>query len=527
MLLCYLKRSCYCRKSIAFIPIRYKTSNKSDYFNPLSNVLHQAQLDRTKQNNKNDGVDKTRKPILIPTGINQDIKKHINKATSGIQIKKIIQNNQYKIEHPAIYGKAMKKCDELRDWKSMHEIMKLLLKSAHVPQRTTFTIFINGMAHTDRPELCVKYFHLMIDKYSIYPDHILLAAFIKSFRMQANYHQAEKYWKLCTEQYNVNPSQMGYTEIISVYSRAHQHEKAADKFTEYLEKVNNGKLLCNRATFNAYLNVLSRCGDIDAMENFIPTMKQYGLDIDHIATADIMRGYYAARNYQKCIHTLENWLNQGKRPNMAMMHLKCVALSYMIREYNLERKRILYEELQDTIYCQMQAHGLNANPHIFTTLLQAAIFMYYDNDPIRIVETFEGLVNKGQLGYVNYSNVTKTTSIDLHTYNFWNAQFILRYLIGYKLDTLLTKNCDRLHVIVGKGKHREGKANKQGRLRDFITKELSTWKPPINCSPHDADNGLLAIDITQLMPYLQSNNYAKEKLTVASNDWFYCDPRNM
>ena len=64
--------------------------------------------------------------------------------------------------------------------------------------------------------------------------------------------------------YNMEPCVFTYTEMLSAYAASFQKEKAIKIFNEYLDRKD---LEPHQATYGAYLNVFSRNGDIEGMEN--------------------------------------------------------------------------------------------------------------------------------------------------------------------------------------------------------------------------------------------------------------------
>ena len=86
----------------------------------------------------------------------------------------------------------MQKCTKLRDWKSVRKIMDSSLTSPLRPTLLQFNIFVDSMAKSDNPALCLKYFRIMQDKYTIEPDIVSFSALLKSFRRQGMITEAEE-----------------------------------------------------------------------------------------------------------------------------------------------------------------------------------------------------------------------------------------------------------------------------------------------------------------------------------------------
>eukprot|EP01083_Nonionella_stella_P029406 80954_1 len=498
------------------------------YFNELIDTRNQIDSANRENAKRLRGEGDVRTRIQMPKAINDDVRSLLQKSKTSHDTYRIIREHQKQIEHPGIYALAMQKCKKSSDWKSVHGIMELCLKSRVKPQVQQFNIFIDCMARSDAPEIAVEYFNLMIQKYDLVPTVITLASLTKSFRTQAKYREAEWHWNLMLCQHNVIPNELAYAEMFSVYAKAHQKKKANWLFHEYLQKVKRNELSANLALFGAYLNVLSRCGDPKGMKQVVAMIKENGFELNNVIIGDVMRGYLAARQYKKCIATLKIWTDNGHIPTQAMMMLKCASLEHMIASDDASfcDKEKLYLETEDIIHNQLRQYGIERNQYIAGTKLSAAVFLYRATNPIKLVQIFESMLQQQLVGYEWYDARNHKTLIDLHVFQPWNAQFILRYLFAFKLKEIADPSDEALCIICGKGKHTQGDANNQGGLLQFIQKELCSWNPPIRSTQHATNKGRLVIERSELAPYLEGEmNCAKEKLMNVSNDWYYGDPR--
>ena len=162
---------------------------------------------------------------------------------------------------------------------------------------------------------------------------------------------------------------------------------------------------------------------------------------------------------------------------------------------------------------------------IATTQLNGAIFLYRFDDPMRIIDVFVDLVERQLIGYKKYDVNLDGFVIDLHFFQLWTVQFIIRYLFGFEWKQLSELMIgDKLWIITGKGKH-DMINDKKGKVKDFLIKELMAWEIPIKCNVGTRNAGMVFIHTNDLLPYLNDNNCAKHKFTVPSTDWFYEDPR--
>eukprot|EP01083_Nonionella_stella_P021663 60024_1 len=406
--------------------------------------------------------------------------------------------------------------------------MEWLLSSELKPNIVQFNEFFNCLAHAHLPEKCVYYLKIMLEKCQIRPDLILLNTLIKGCRFQARHDFALIYWEMITC-YGLVPNEICYTEMISVCARSHHKEHADQLFAEYLEKVENDILPASLATFSAYLHVFSSLGDIGGMEYVLNIIQDYRFKYDAIIVGMMMDTYYNARDGRKALDVCDKYVDGHLiKFNPTLITLKCLALYALLTHdervmNNFETKQTIYSQLVQTIYEDINGYKLQMNSYIISIQLSAAIALYHDVNPMKIVELFETLVNDRWIGYMKGN-----TAIDLHLFTKTQAQFVLRYLIGFKLKDIMavTKN-RQIIIITGKGKGTEGDGNLQHSLKRFIEDELLTYQPTINCmsSNKENDSGILIVKKSTLLLHLQIDpNYAKQKLLTPSKDWYWDDP---
>eukprot|EP01083_Nonionella_stella_P146595 461284_1 len=501
--------------------------HQSGYINQLTDTHNQIHSHHRENQKKLRGDHDVRQRIQMPKGIDKEVRSLLHQHEPH-NIYGILKDHHNHINHPGTYALAMQKCKKSSNWKAVHGIMKLCLHSNVQPHAELFNIFIDCMARWDAPQLAIQYFNLMTHKYHLIPDVITFTSLIKSFRRQAKCKDGEWYWNIMLSQYNTQPNELTYAEMLSVYSRAHQKQNATALFDEYLQKVKRNELPKTLPVFGAYLNVFSRCGDAEGMERVIQLIQQNAFELNNVIIADIMRGYLTARQYRKCIETLDEWIGDGHKPTLPMMMLKCVNLQFRIKcddGISFGEKEKLYLEIEDVIHCQLEQYGLAKDQYITVTQLSAAVLLYRQTNPMKLVQIFESMLQQNHIGYEQYDAKNKNTLIDLHCFNKWNAQFILRYVFGFKLKDILKTGDEKLYIICGKGKHTEGDGNNHGRLQQFIQDELSQWKPSIASRQDETNKGRLVIDRSELTAYLEEDiNCAKEKLMNLSSEWYNDDP---
>ncbi len=486
--------------------------------NTLKGIQRHAWLDQNEKRSPSGSA----VPIPIPNHVNKDLKIVLDTCQNSQQIVSLIKRHENEIVHASIYGKAMQKCRKLRDFHAVQHIMELLLKRDDLEKSVVeFSIYINSMALSEWSYRCIYYFKLMVSKYNIQPNEILFASLLKSFKTKIQWKEAEKVWDMMLNQFKVEPNEAAYSAMMAVYSASRQKEKANKLLTEYLEKHPNNKQ-GHVGIFGSYINLFSKLGDMKEMKKAMKLGTKHGLQITNELIASIMTCYYANGKYQRVVDVFNDWIDGGNTPNRHIFFLKCVALTHLIGscKNGFDGKQRIYNQLQDTLYGELNNYGVKLDQALARTQLNGAIFLYHNHDPQEIVKVFERLCNKNLMGYL--ADPDKPELIDLHLLDFVDAQFILRYVFAYKLDEILKDGQDRLCIITGKGKHTwtEGKGTMQGSMYKFIAKELASWDPPI-IVPDTSGSGRIEVYKHQLDGYLNNaNNYAKQKFSIPSDDWY-------
>eukprot|EP01083_Nonionella_stella_P058831 154042_1 len=372
------------------------------------------------------------------------------------------------------------------------------------------------MGHADSPATCIKYIDIMLNKYGLIPDHITFGSLIKGCRYQCNYDLATKYWNMM-EEYNVVPNIIHFTEYISVCSAANQRDKAIEVFQRCVD----ADLPLDLPLLSTYINIFSRCGDVDGLENALKLLNEHRFPVDKYIATDVMRCYHIARQPTHLINYYLEYAKNGGELDAKVMHLKCTALVSLLKDdienkYSLEAKEKLYLELEDTVHRKLKMHGITITPTLAFSHLSGAVCFYRYHDPMKAVEVLRTLVDNQLIRYKERKNM-----IDLHHFPKIEAQFILRYIIGFELKDLLSES-DALYLIVGYGKH----AVKREQLKQFVIQDLLRYDPPIAATSDPTNAGRLVIEKCELSPYLNNEmNYAKQRLTNPSNDWYWDDPR--
>eukprot|EP01083_Nonionella_stella_P300471 1025983_1 len=467
--------------------------------------------------------------------VNLDIQKALRSATNSNQVLQLIRSNASEIADASIYGKAMLKCNKLRGHECTMSLWNDLLKSGLKLDVVQFTIFFNGLCAIDKPEIIQKHFKLMIQKYELQPTLLTISVLIKSCRRRGLHEVAGKYWKLL-EIYKIKPNEILYTEIISVYSKALQKDKAIKMFKEYQKTIRNKELKYHFPTFAAYLTVFTRCGDLQGMHGVVEMIKTNGGYMNEIIYGDMMRGYITADEFEQTLETFDDMIRNEIKPTFTHLFLKIVALfRSMDRDKDIltkAEKIQLHKDIEYELNNELSFYGVKMNPLLANVYLGATLVAYYDVDPMHIVKVFRRLCERKLMVYLR-TNKDGTISIDLSGFHFAEAQFIMRYILAFEIDQIVKRNqekgCEIVSVFVGSNAHVTVNNIKKNDLKCLVMNDLLNYDPRIQAVRSEEDEQRIDIHMDQLLTYVNNmntsgTNDAFDKLQMQTShvyDW-YC-----
>ena len=137
------------------------------------------------------------KPMVIKVcDGDHTVKRELDAAKDSMKILGIIEKHHIDIKNASIYGKAIQKCNVLRDWSSAQKIMNLLLKNPNTkPSLTEFHVFMNAMtrcSYHDALHIIMRTFDSMIHKHKLTPDIITFGILLKAFTKELKYEEIER-----------------------------------------------------------------------------------------------------------------------------------------------------------------------------------------------------------------------------------------------------------------------------------------------------------------------------------------------
>ena len=419
-----------------------------------------------------------------------------------------LEKHQENITDSMIYVQAMKECHKFiqNDPRPLHKIFTLLLTSNHTLNILHFNTFFHLIK--DSPLLCSRYFKAMTTKYDINPNIDTFTHLIKGCLTQRRHRTAGKYWYLMKEKYKINQTDSIYADMIKIYSKSHKIDRASKIFSEYLQKLNNNELPASFIVFRAYLNAFCSVGDTKGMKKAFKLMQSYKIKPNADIMGCIMNGYLIGcqPEPQKSLKTFKKFIAKYKAINKSemryMLNIKCRALHKMIESESDETEKYkLYADLEKTIFCEFDEYNVTVRATNIRSLLESAICLFGNKEPLRVVQLFESLVSENRIEYMKYCEDLSAFVIDLHEFGCVSAKFVLSYCIKYKLKQLMDGK-DALVVVCGQGLHSEGSTNKQGVMREFVMNDLLTYKPPIHCTLDVHNKGRLIIHRNELLSQL-------------------------
>eukprot|EP01084_Bolivina_argentea_P272555 464092_1 len=453
--------------------------------------------------NKQLGIEpQTKSPRSRQTNVDGEMVKQI-RSCKGNDVLQVIQSNFYHIKDASTFSIAMQQLNA-SNWQHVEmlkTIMDLMLKTRLSASVVQFNIFFNSMHIADLPNVSNEYFKTMVSL-NVIPDYIIFVTLIKGCKSQGRIVYAEMYWNLMVNKYGIVPSNWYvYTEMIAVCDTAKQYQRGKEIFSEYWRRYKQNELPYSGATCCQYLDLLIHSRNRLEAETMIKII----MDKIHInEMAHILTAYLKLQNPTKTLELVKQWEHyRGSVVKMTL--LECVAFVHLIKHKacNFQKKQILFQTLQHKVYSASKDNVMVTDSTMHSLVLQAAIWMYCDRSPQRIIDLYESLLHQNMMHCGRWDTFTNSFAIDLHHDDLDVTQFKLRYIIGFRLKDFQEKS-QHLVIIVGKGKHSKIGYDKG----TFVKKELSKYVPPINCSYHPRDSGTLLVHYDELKDYLNGANYA-------------------
>eukprot|EP01084_Bolivina_argentea_P136409 240231_1 len=266
-----------CYKLTEFSYQTIQTNTK--HINETNNLRFQTNIIEKRQEKQNYNFDIYKTLSLKGSNEFQPIRQEIFRCKNSKLILKLLKlkENEYAIKYDqSIYNSAITKCGELGDIKSAYKIMKYMGKNNIKRDRNTYNILFRALSINECVYNYSKYIKKMISKDNIKPDIITATILIGGCKKRGDIETAENIWNNIILKFELQATEITYIEILNVYAKAANSNKAQIKFKEMIE---NG-IKPNESSCSALMKCFVNCFDIQNVLKIKTFMELKGLKID-------------------------------------------------------------------------------------------------------------------------------------------------------------------------------------------------------------------------------------------------------
>ena len=448
----------------------------------------------------------------------QDIRQQIFRCRDGKSILKLLKRDSRILEQ-SVYTSAMTKCGELGDIKNACKVMKRMHKKDIPRDRNCYNILFRALSLNEKVYEYPKYINWMVQKDNILPDIITATTLIGGCKKRGDEETAENVWNDIIIKFNLTPTDITYVQMISVYAKSANKEKAQKSFKQMMD---NG-IRPNSETCGALMQCFAACMDIDNIFKIKNFMELKGLKLDSFHYISLITVFLKSHLPSKALsmyHEYEQTLKDSDIPSKTMLGCKnAIFLAFL--EQNIKKN---IDDANTGYYYQMVTKDtLNDIKKLYgskTSLLGKlsqnvlkAVVMYHYNlkgDEKKAMELFGALCEELDIGYWKRCNQTNNWMIDFHSFSYETCKFVLEYVFKYEQQNILDMGDDMM-ILCGRGYHRDKyvddkQPTKRG-LMYFVQHELAKWSPvPIRSQRCQRNYALLQLCKEDVLAYFEAQN---------------------
>ena len=431
----------------------------------------------------------------------ENVKEAILKSKDIETILKTLYNieNMDVVGDLTIYSKAMRHIKNItNDSYNIELIFKLLLnqsiKFGFKLDVYIFNVYFNCNIKSGNIGKSMEYFNFMIKDFKVLPNNDTFTILLKLCRKNSDTKLAEWLWTFMTDGVQLNPTINNYVELLNV--NKFSNDKLDDIFNKFLSD-NNINLYDYKIWYN-YLDIYSDKGNSDKVFEIINIMNEmYSIPI----TINVHN--YVLNCYLKQISKSRDY---STRVNISKKGLEYIAtnIDCDINETTLYYKTLLYlnimnsKDINDTIkdeyfikinediLDEYKENKLTPNDKYFRAKFESYILKYNNTDINKITTEFKDMLYNKRLKYLTKENNDNIYAIDIHNYSVLTSQYILYYILQYKLSKFKKKNQNKIYIYTGY-------VNQRQKLQEFVINFFESLNPSILCQIDSNDKNRIII----------------------------------
>lgn len=421
----------------------------------------------------------------------QDIRKQIFHAKDGKSIRKLLKTNlktsgiKYDL---SVFTAAITKCGEIGDVESCIKIINTMYKKKISRDLNVYNILFRAFALNEKAYQYPSYLDNMVNKDKISPDIVTATILIGGCKLRGDIDLAQDIWNNIIIKFKLEPTDITYIQMLSVYATAAEPHKAQKTFKEMMEK----GIRPNHQSCGALMQCFSNCMDINNVIKIKQFMELKGIKLDSYHYRSLIAVYLKNRLPLKALEIYNEYINKlnGDIPHESIVGFKNHIFKVLLEDnvnkgiddkntehyYNMITKTNL-----DEIKGWFGSKSVVIN-RLKYNLLESNI-LYHDTlkgDKKKATEIFKNICDKYKIGYWTKMDKTGKWILDFHSFGYIATKFLLEYLFIYEKDNIL--EMDEVLILCGRGYHRD-KYSSDNRHPDergimwFIQNELSLWSP--------------------------------------------------
>ena len=439
---------------------------------------------------------------------NKKLRKYVFKSYPNTILGILNDNKNYCLDS-SVFGAAMKRCNELKEYTYCKHIMDMMLVDGMTGYLDVvkFNIFFDGMCSMyNGIRICKEYYGKM-EEYGLIPDSITFSTLVKGCvyhgKRMSGYAEYLFYDEMIGK-YNLKPSIAIYTLMLKIYGKTGDIEKAQHLFNEYYLKLNDN--VCDIAVWNALISCYANAGMIKEIKDTIKKMSTIGIVFDsnnskYLCTM-IMKTYLHLNNPNGIFNVYNKMITKDVKPDKLIIYHKYKGY------YLLLQKDLKYYHLNKILTemdSELTQYNIKSDHLIHSLKLESIILYYSTKDPLKIIQYYED--NSHNFPIFRTPNI-----MDFHEYSKILTQFILRYIFGFKIKDILSN--DDLKIICGKNK------NNENSLKQFILNEINSWNYNIIIENDPTNSGCIIIPKQNIIHFNgKTNDIIINFFENISNNW--------
>ena len=442
--------------------------------------------------------------------ITRHIRDKINKANNEDLILQLV--NRYDNCDSSVYGCAIKRLNELNQYDYMEEIMIKAMDNGQYDE-VLFTNFLYGMGKCGELKKCIALLDKMFKEYNVKPTLVLFTVILECY----SFDNCVKYRKdiewivdMMVNKYDIKLDAIVCTILFKIYAKIKDIDRAKYIWDNYFITSQNNS---NPRTWGAYLNVYAKVGMIDDVLRVFGEMKSRNVQMTHVTYGIIMDSYLKVNQPLKALEYYDELITSNITPKLNILGSRYIAYLKIYYNQKLGNHRTehnneyYYHKIMKQYMDDLKKYELKPDFKVYMIQFNCVILHYFDQNPMEMVRYFE--MNKKYLQYL-----VSPQMIDLHHFPIVCAQFVIRYILAYELQTVCSNK--KFEIICGKTVR--NKSN-HFQLINFVINELQSFD--IECNIQPKNNGRIDVFIRDDTQRQIIKNKAIKYFTDTSHDWHF------